>query len=493
MVAAARYVGQGIHPTDVIIDVSTASIRPYSLAERVNGWLLVGITILTILHEWQPTLPFAAVNSMLVVLVTGLFATRVRGTRLVFIAVAVVLTLMTISTLPDWLERVEKALGTAAFIGAFFCALNTLRNAAGTSPAIEKCGVFLAQQPPGKRYAALTVGTQAFALLLNYGAIALLGSLAMASASKEPNEEIRAHRIRRMLLAIQRGFIATLPWSPLSFAVVITTTVIPGATWAAGFWPCMITGIIVSGIGWSMDAIFKPRLSSTAPVPVRAHVDGSWLSLFPLLLLLGILGSLAGVLHWISGVRVAGIVLTVVPLIALGWIAWQARYDSPLRSLAQRAQSYIHTDLPAFRGELTLLMMAGYIGTMGGMLLLPVVSAAGVDLSSIPAWVILVSLVWLIPLTGQIGMNPILAVSLFAPLLPHAASMGVEPTAIMVAITAGWSLSGACSPFTATTMLIGSFANISAAQVGLRWNGAYTLVCAVVLSLWVVLFSSVFG
>lgn len=445
------------------------------------------------LHEWQPNLPFAAVNSILVVLVTGLFATRVKGTRLVFIALAVVLTLITIITLPNWLERIEKGLGTAAFIGAFFCALNTLRNAAGTSPAIEKCGVFLAQQPPGRRYAALTVGTQAFALLLNYGAIALLGSLAMASASKEPNEEIRAHRIRRMLLAIQRGFIATLPWSPLSFAVVITTTVIPGATWTAGFWPCMITGIIVAGIGWSMDTLFKPRLSSSAPVPVRAGTVGSWSSLFPLLMLLGILGSLAGVLHWVSGVRVAGIVLTVVPLIALGWIAWQARRNSPLRSLSQRAQTYINVDMPGYRGELTLLMMAGYIGTMGGMLLVPVVSAAGVDLSSVPTWLILVSLVWLIPATGQIGMNPIMAVSLFSPLLPAAEALGVEPTAIMVAITAGWSLSGACSPFTATTLLIGSFANISAAQVGLRWNGAYTLVCALVLSLWVAFYSAVFG
>ncbi|WP_205737837.1 hypothetical protein [Granulosicoccus antarcticus] len=473
--------------------MSTHSIRPYPLSERVNGWLLVGITVLAVLHEWQPELPFAIANSVLVVLVSALFATRVRGTRLAFIIVAVVLTLMTINTMPDWSDRIEKGLGTAAFIGAFFCALNTLRNAAGSSKAIEQCGVFLAQQPPGRRYAALTVGAQAFALLLNYGAIALLGSLAMASANKEPNEEIRLHRTRRMLLAIQRGFIATLPWSPLSFAVVITTTVIPGATWAKGFWPCMLTGIIVSGIGWAMDSLFKPRLSASAPVPVRGKIEGSWFSVFPLLLLLGILGSVAAILHWLSGVRVAGIVLTVVPLIALGWIAWQSRHDRPVRALVKRAQLYINVDLPAFRNELTLLMMAGYIGTMGGMLLAPVVSSAGIDLSSVPTWIILVSLVWLIPLTGQVGMNPILAVSLFAPILPGAAALGVEPTAIMVAITAGWSLSGACSPFTATTMLIGSFANVSASHVGLKWNGVYTVVAALVLSAWVVLYSALFG
>ena len=153
----------------------------------------------------------------------------------------------------------------------------------------------------------------------------------------------------------------------------------------------------------------------------------------------------------------------------------------------------MNVDLPGFRGEFTLLIMAGDIGTMGGRLPLPVVSSAGIDLSSMPARIILVSLVWLIPITGQIDMNPILAVSLFAPLLPDGASVCVEPAAIMVAIAAGWTLSSACSPFTARTLLIGSFANVSAAKVGLTWNGAYTRVWTWVLSLWAVLYHSVFG
>jgi hypothetical protein len=475
---------------DKLTALNTPSVRAIAQVEPVTGLLLVVITILTIVHEWQPDLRFAHLNSILVILVTALFATRVRGTRLGFIALAVGLTLLTLYKAPDWLGRVEKGLGTAAFIGAFFCALNTLRNAAATSYAIEQCGLFLAQQPPGRRYAALTAGTQAFALLLNYGAIALLGSLAMASARKESNDEIRGHRSRRMLLAIQRGFIATLPWSPLSFAVVITTTVVPGTTWAGGFWPCLVTGIIVSGIGWGMDTLFKSRQSSS-PVPLRTADAGSWFTLLPLLFLLVILGVVAGVLHWHSGVRVAGIMVSVVPLIALGWIAWQSRQSQPVHTLATRARRYVFKELPGFHNELSLLMMAGYIGTVGGLLLALIVSSAGIDFSSIPAWAILVSLVWMIPLVGQIGMNPILAVSLFSPLLPTAASMGVEPVAIMVAITAGWSLSGACSPFTATTLLIGSFANISATRVGLQWNGAYTLVCASVLSFWVVLYGTV--
>ena len=89
-------------------------------------------------------------------------------------------------------------------------------------------------------------------------------------------------------------------------------------------------------------------------------------------------------------------------------------------------------------------------------------------------------------------MNPILAVTLIAPLVPPAADLGVSSTALVVAITSGWALSGASSPFTATTLLIGSFAGISATRVGLVWNGAYTLICGLVLSVWVVAYAHLF-
>ena len=454
---------------------------------RAAGLLLLAITALVIIHDWVPDTRFAGLISLLVIAVIALFIRGVGTSHRVFVVVALLLTLVSAALDEGWFSDVRLGLGTAAIVAAFFSALNTLRNAASTSDAVTRSGLFLAGQPPGRRYAALTVGCQAYAVLLNYGAISLLGSLATASARREPNEEIRGHRVRRMLLAVQRGFIATLPWSPLSFCVIITTTVVPGTSWARGFWPCLVSGVIISGIGWLLDTLFKPKLSIAAS-PRDAAV-GSWTSLLPLLGLLLVLGTMAGGLHLLTGVRVAGVVITVVPLVALGWIGWQDRHRRPLRSMGRRARTYVERDLPGYRGELTLLMMAGYIGTVGGHLLAPVLGDSGLDLTSLPSAVLLVALVWLVPLAGQIGMNPILAVSLFAPLIPEATTLGVEPTAIMVALTAGWALSGACSPFTATTLLIGSFAGVGAAHVGLRWNGLYALVTATVLSAWVVAFA----
>jgi hypothetical protein len=459
------------------------------VANRMIGLLLCTITTLVIFREWgvadwtQPAKP------VLVLALVSILLFHVRLSRKAFVVVAVLITLALAATNPDWRAIVSRGLETAAFIGAFFTALSSLRTVAQTSPAIQRAGTFLAAQPPGRRYAALTVGGQAFALLLNYGSLQLLGSLVTANANAEPNPEIRGHRIRRMLLAIQRAFVSTLPWSPLSFSVAITISVIPDASWSKALVPGLVTSVLLAGIGWSLDTMFKPRLTVT---PVRSLPTGTWGTMLPLAVLLAIL--LVGVvtLSTLTDVRVVGIVAVLVPSIAVVWMLLQHWEETPFATTRSRIKTYVLQELPGYRGELTLLMMAGFIGTAGSQLFAPMVQATGFDPSYLPSWIILVALVWLIPLGGQIGMNPILAVTLIAPLIPAAAELGVQPTALVVAITAGWALSAASSPFTATTLLIGSFGGISATHVGLVWNGAYTLICGAVLSIWVVAFAYLF-
>ncbi len=460
------------------------------LADRLAGLLLLLVTVLVVCREWGIEGWPSAVKPVLIIAIIALFTVRVRIARKAFVGVAVLLTATLAVTQEGWLSTTIDALNSAAFIAAFFSALSSLRTVAQSSPGIQKAGQFLSEQPPGRRYAALTVGGQGFALLLSYGAIQLLGTLAMANATAEPNAEIRGHRIRRMLLAIQRGFISTLPWSPLAFSVAISTTVVPQTSWALIVLPGLVTSFLVAGIGWGLDTIFKPRL--TVPAPRRRDPTGSWATLAPLLVLLAILVSSVAILTLATEVRVIGLVAVIVPGIALVWLIFQCRGAGGGARLRARLTDYLFRELPGYRGELTLLMMAGYIGTVGSALLVPMVARSGIDLAALPAWVILVSFVWIIPLAGQFGMNPILAVTLLAPLIPDAATMGVSPVALVVAITAGWTLSGASSPFTATTLLIGSFAGISATRVGLVWNGVYTLVCALVLSVWVVAYACLF-
>lgn len=420
----------------------------------------------------------------LIVLLTPL----VSMVRRIFVFVALGFTLLNLILTESWGDTLGAGIVTASFITVFFAALTTLKFAAETSPSIQRCGRFLAQQPPGQRYLALTTGGQLFGLLLNYGSISLLGNMAMVNASLERNEEIRNHRIRRMLLAIQRGFISTLPWSPLSFAVAIPTSLIAGTSWSLCFLPGLVNGFLLAGMGWLVDSLFKPRLSAGTVVQ-RSPVQGSWYSVTPLIFLLLVLTVLLGGVYLFTGLRVLALVMIVVPILSICWVGIQNMGNRPVKQMRKRSSEYLFHSLTEFRSEMVLLMMAGYIGTVAAPLLDMALVSLNVNLTAVPTWIILVSLVWLIPLVGQIGMNPILAVALITPVLPEAGDLGVSPVAIVVALTAGWILSGISSPFTATTMLVGNFAGISSTQVGQRWNGFFTILCALVLSIWVVFYA----
>lgn len=416
---------------------------------------------------------------------------RVRCSRLAFVAIGLALVAWAAAVSPDWAEASLAAVRRGAMVVALFTALSAIRTAAMTSPEILACGRFLARQRPGLRYSALTVGGHLFGLILLYGSISLLGALAAESAAQESDPERRGHRIRRMMVAIQRGFAATLCWSPLGFSMAITLAIVPGADWGAAAIPCIASALMMLAVGWGLDTLFKPRLST--PPPPRPPEQGRWLAeLRPLLLLLAVVISGVVALHLLAGITVIGAVMTLVPVVALIWVAMQPRPagTGALSWTASRAAAFATRDIAGYSGEIVLLFMAGFIGSLGAFLLVPMAAAHGLDLAGLPAPVILVALVWIIPLTGQLGMNPILAVSLLVPLLPAPADMGISAVPVVAAITGGWALSGATSPFTASVLIAAALGGVSPRVAGPGWNGLYTLVMGSVLSLWVVILAA---
>lgn len=466
------------------------------MVDKAAGLLLFAVSILALAVEWGATGPWPVAASVCVTAFLIIVSGSIGTTGRVFIAVGIAMTVTALLALDTGWELFVRGLGTGAFIGGFFIALTWLRSAADKSPAIARCGRFLAAQPPGRRYVALNAGGHLFSLLLSYGAISLLGSLATNSAAQEPDPEIRAIRKRRMLLAIQRGLVAMLCWSPLTFSMAIPISILPGASWSAAVGPCLINALIMTGIGWGLDSAFKPKLRG--PRPPRPAATDSWASAVPLLgLLVVLMTAIAGVVIMFDQRAIAAAML-VVPVLSLGWFVVQehGRREGPAtaaalavgRRVLARVVAYVTFEIPGYRSEAVLLIMAGFIGTMGAGLLAPVFAASGLHLELLPTWVILLSMVWLIPLAGQLGMNPILFVALAMPILPSPEAMGVSATAIMLASTSGWALTGASSPFTATTMLLGHQAGVSARYVGVAWNGIFTLLCGLAMSAWVLIY-----
>jgi len=459
---------------------------PTPLIDRFAATLLIVLTGLFATKEWGLAPPALAIELTALTVIAVLFF-RVALSRKAFVLTGMALTLWMAISGQDWINTARQGLDKAAFIAAFFTALSTLRHTAERAQALRKLGAFLAAQPPGRRYAALTAGGHAFALVINYGSISLLGGLASHAASAEADPVIRGHRTRRMLLAIQRGFVSSLTWSPLAFSLAITIAIVPGASWSGALGPGLVSATIIALSGWAMDSAFKPKVAS--PV-LRQKPEGTWALFLPLLALLVLLTAMIGGIYAVADLRIVGIVMVIVPLIAVVWAILQSlRGAEEAGTLHERAWVYVSQELPGYRGEVVLLMMAGFIGTVAAPVLQPIILSLGLDLGALPAGVVLGALVWLVPLLGQIGMNPILAVTMIAPLIPSASALGVSPNALVAAIVAGWSMSGVTSPFTATTLLIGAFGKVSALRVGLGWNGAYFLVTAGVLTGWVLTYA----
>ncbi len=451
---------------------------------RLGGLMMVATLVLSVPHEFTGRPAFAWLAGATTILGLACFAAQIRISRKVFLGIGLTLAAIAAAVLPDWDGAILDALSRASFIAALFTALTAIRSAAITDPGIVECGRFLAGQPPGRRYFALTIGGHLFGLVLLYGAISLLGGLATESASNEPDERIRRIRTRRMLIAIQRGFVSTLMWSPLTFSMAITLSVVPGASWSGALPLCALGSLGLAGLGWALDTLFKPPPSAGGRAG-RTQAEGGWMHhMRPLYVLLAVILVSSAAVHFAADIRIFGAVMGTVPLIALAWVAMQPdaaghRITVP----ARRAADFALRDVPDLNGELTLLIMAGFIGTLGASIAAPLVAASGLDLAAIPASALLVGLFWLIPITGQVGMNPILAVSLLGPLLPSPETLGVAPALMVFAITAGWSLSGVTSPYTASVLLVGAYGRVGPTRVGLCWNGPYALTCGAVVSL----------
>jgi hypothetical protein len=459
------------------------TILKFSRYSSLAGFLPAGVVFLMVLFEYTGNSVFALVASVLAVIAVAIFSFGVRASRVVFVLIAIALVLWAALTNAGWMTATALAAQRGAMVMALFTALTAIRNAAISAPAIVECGRFLARQRSGLRYTALTVGGHLFALVLLYGSISLLGTLATESTAREPDPEIRKQRTRRMMIAIQRGFASTLCWSPLGFSMIISVSVVPGASWSAAALPGLVSALMMLVIGWGLDALYKPQVKpNTRPLETERWVT----QLRPLLVLLGLVLVGVALLHSVAGVEVIGAVMSLVPLIAILWIAMQQPPVGLTRSVnvRQRALLFVTRELPNYRGEIVLLFMAGFIGSLGAFLLVPLVQAQALDLTTIPPWIIVAAMVWIIPVTGQLGMNPILAVSLLVPILPSPEVMGIPPTAMVVAITGGWALSGATSPFTASVMLAASLGGVSPLRAGLGWNGVYILAAGAALTLW---------
>lgn len=450
--------------------------------QGIAGAMLVAATCAIIAGEF---LFRGLAGNIAALLVVGFTLSQLRQLTfsvLILAVAGVVFLAYGFATRSDMVAVIETVTVHTARLLAVFVSVLSLRSAVNDIPGIVRSGLYLVSQPPGRRYAALTLGSHLFSHILQYGAVTMLGGLVTKITAREPDGWIRHARERRMLLAIQRGFVATLSWSPVAFPMIISTAVVSGSDWLGSAPGAFGTCVLIMGIGWFLDSLFKPRVGATQPMAVL----GGAKDLLPLAALLGALFISVAAILAATGTSTTVAVLLIVPFMALAIVLVRAGGTARHRIAASGrwVEQFARDELPALAPETMLVIVATFTGLISVELLGPFIQSIAIP--TMPGWLVLVMTVWWMPAAGQLGLHPILAASLAAGLFSQPANYGLAPDQLVVAMTGGWALSGATSPFTALTTLVARLGRVSAYTVGWRWNGLFLLCNATAISLWVV-------
>lgn len=345
-----------------------------------------------------------------------------------------------------------EGLNRAAFLAALFSALGALREAARTSSLVLETGRMLVRQPPGRRYAAITVGGTLFGAILNFGAVGLLGGMVQdvnTLQSARGEERVRAIREQRMLLAVLRGFSSLMFWCPLTVAYAMVGTTIPGAEWPIMMLYGSVATVAVLAVGWSIDRLTMPRpKTATAAQPFEAG------KMVPLLGLIGLVFGLSILVEETTHGRLIHGVIMIVPLLALVWLITQ---QGPAAGL-QRMGTYVTKTIPTQRIEIAILGNAAFLGAVIAALLPQTGLHDGIADGLLPAILIPAIAPWLVVAAGQLGANPLITAVVLAAVIGDPATLGVDPNVLGLGLVIGWGLTVGSSPAAAGVMMIGRMA-----------------------------------
>nr|WP_295714541.1 hypothetical protein [uncultured Halomonas sp.] len=449
---------------------------------RVSCLLLV--TLATLIHlvggslAWQA----AGIVALLLYFVTlkGQLTRMAKG----LLCAAGVLTLLALWRSPTPGQLLFEASGRFAFFATFIVALSMLRLPAYRSRLVRRCGQSMLLQPPSRRYPILSLGSALFGIILNIGVLNLFAAMIEKSntlSAAQGRAWVREARQRRMMLALLRGFSLAPLISPMGIGVAVVLSSLPQVTWPQLAPYILGAAALIFMAGWAVDYFTGPH-----PPANKTYVTPSLRPLAQFsVLLIGIV-ALVFSIAWLLELRLPIAALLGAPTGALIWLAWQRRRLG--FGGLPAAITAVHRQLPWLlspsANEIVVLGAAGYLGhvcvglvdTQQLAPLLAVLDPLG-TLNAVLAMLMVVGL-------AQIGVNPIVTVTLLVGLLPTLGIEGLTSELIGASLMVGWALALMSSPMTASMLILSRFTGVPATRIGYRWNGRFLIAAIPLLALW---------
>ena len=307
------------------------------------------------------------------------------------------------------------------------------------------------------RYLSVTFGSLFLAVPLNFGAVSVVGTL----IGREIERHGDSAGTRNAARGVLRGFGSASLCSPLSIAVVLTLTLVPGingTSLIALTFPLAATYLC-------LGAWFREPESDAGRVPDRSagRVAASWLFFAGCI---GLICVGTGLLRQLAGFDYArAVTCSCLAVVALGLLG------------APRGER-----VPAMGGIGNELAIIGGSAFLGATLSAFVATRLGADFA-LPLWsfpLIALGTPWLLFGGGLCGLNPLVLVTLLGGLAgrlwPPAAGLGLG-----IALVSGWGLTIAGTPYSANALLVQRLTGYDNWRVSVTWSGRLSL-CALTLA-----------
>ncbi|MEQ8447705.1 MAG: hypothetical protein RIB57_17630 [Pelagibacterium sp.] len=450
--------------------------RYFGLAGSIFLAVAVGLTLVDLLAD-VPTFSVVAFALTVLYILFSWFRLTLVAKVLGLIGAGLTIFLVNQRALFETLQEVS---GTAMYLPSLLAVLAFLRAAATASPALEAAGRYIVNQPPGRRFAMLAMGTNVFGVLLNVGGLLMLLDIALHGRGEEDkrDDRVRAIQARRMTSAVVRGFAATLFWSPFGVGMSLGLTLLPDFSWIEFLPIGLLSSALFLLVGWVMDRLESPRSTRPASFSRSAGLH----QLLAMVLHLATIILLTTSVEYGFGVSLRASILLVIPSYAIIWhvVSCLMRGMRPDTSRTVLKAGFVEWNKIA--NEIGILLASSYIGLVlaefvPSGLLADLASCFGLT-GGVLACLISVSIVIL----SIIGLNPMITAIIIMASMSTMEVALLPSSMLVLSILLGWATAMLLSPMTATIIIAARLAGRPVLEVGLRWNGATAFVVIVVFS-----------
>jgi hypothetical protein len=299
------------------------------------------------------------------------------------------------------------------------------------------------------------------------------------SATVQDDGTIDRKLERRQMSALLRGFAWILLWAPTTLSQAVLLTLFSDVNLGKIFAIGIATSLVMMAIGLAYDRfewrdeprVLKPQEGPTLPRHALARVAF-------------VCGTLIGatmVLRYATGFTTALSLMFVAPSVTLFWFGWERPKGAALIAQLRSFWPALKTDSAGLARSAIALGLSGFIGRSLAEVLPVATLTQDIDLAAIPGWLFLAALPILITLGGQIALSPIILVVFIGQVVQTFPVLPADPTHIVFALSAGWSISMFASPNATATLLISAATKIPPTTLTWRWNLRYGVICYVVL------------